>query len=157
MFVVFSVLFCFVSFFFLFVFVFVLFCFCFVLFCFVLFCFVLFCLVWFGLVWFFDFVLFCFRSLQNAEESNLGYLSNLFKKNSWGIIFWVRSQSQRVRGWMKPGNIKNHYFEKCLLSMVLKFTVYVATSFSPFTSKTPCEILIFNIFWRKIQLFYISL
>ena len=55
------------------------------------------------------------RSLQNAKESNLGHLNIFyilcchFDEKSWGYHLnrgRISRESQRVRGWMKPGNIK---------------------------------------------------
>ena len=61
---------------------------------------------------------------------------------------------------MKPGNIRNHYFEKYLQSMVLNLTVYVRNiiSFSYKQKEKNGEITIFRIFLAKnLILAYISL
>ena len=42
----------------------------------------------------------------------------------------VSRQSQGLKGLMKPGNIRNYYFEKYLHRMVLNLTVYVINFFS---------------------------
>ena len=58
---------------------------------------------------------------------------------------------------MKPGNIRNHYFEKFLHSMVLNLTVYVRNIISSFISKEKKgEILIFRTILAK-NVAYISL
>ena len=53
---------------------------------------------------------------------------------------------------MQAGNIKNNYFEKKRLSMVLNLTVYVRNVISFFyKQKTRWNSDIYNFFWRKIQ------
>ena len=49
---------------------------------------------------------------------------------------------------MRPGNFKNHYFEKYLLSMVWNLTV-LETSFLSYVSKTLGEILILKSFFGE--------
>ena len=51
---------------------------------------------------------------------------------------------------MQPGNIKNHYFEKNLLSMVLNLTVYVRNVIS-IMSKNTGEIPIFRTWFEKFN------
>ena len=83
------------------------------------------------------------------------------KKKSWDTT--LLRQSQRV-GWLKPGNIKNHYFEKFLLSMVLNLTVYDHKNVIFFfygqkkktnkqtNKQTNGEIPIFRTFWTKYSI-----
>ena len=70
----------------------------------------------------------------------------------------VSRQSQGVKGWMKPDNIKNHYFEKHLLSLVLNLTVYVRNVIFLFYKQKPGEIPISKTFLAKNSILaYISL
>ena len=65
----------------------------------------------------------------------------------------VSRHSQRVReGFVKPGNIRNDFFEKYLHNMVLNLTVYVGNIISFFyKQKKTGEIPILRIFFGKIQ------
>ena len=59
---------------------------------------------------------------------------------------------------MEPGNIKNHYFEQYLQSVVLNVTVYVQNIISFFYKQKTGEILIFRTFLAKNSILaYVSL
>ena len=63
----------------------------------------------------------------------------------------VSRQSQRVRdeGW---ANIRNHYFEKYLHSMVLNLTLYIRYIISFFyKAKNPVKCRHLELFWWRIQ------
>ena len=97
-------------------------------------------------------------SLQNAKESDLGHLSNLFK-NLWFILMKILvvppysggsvcRQSQRMKGLMEPSSIKNHHIQKiiCLVWFWIFKYIYVRNFISFFSKQKHVEILIFRIF-----------
>ena len=86
-----------------------------------------------------------FPGAQNLKESDLGHVSDLlyilcghFEEKSSGYHL-TRGKSKPSKsegeGLVKPGNIRNHCFEKYLHSMVLNLTLYVRNVISLFYKK----------------------